>query len=201
MTPPTKKTTPPPNGLRIFLIIVLLMVGWLAFFTLAFPENVKEYRLYLTEARPPIAFGFDELSQEWSEADLRTYFKDIRFTCSQNEAQGNPKERICFADVSAHNSTPAMFLSFFFVDGQLDRVAINIPWWAHQTAYKTTVAQFGPPVASQFLPVDGIRLHGWKLANGSALFLNRDRPFNPLEWNSILWQSARACTQSGCFVQ
>ena len=56
-------------------------------------------------------------------------------------------------------------------------------------------------LTSQVWPLDGVRLHGWDLGNGSAVFLNRDRPLNPFQWNGIYWRSATACRQQGCFMR
>jgi hypothetical protein len=57
----------------------------------------------------------------------------------------------------------------------------------------------GEPVGAQSLPAAGVRLLGWRLDDGAAVFYNRDRPLNPLERNGIYWVSARHCRASPCF--
>jgi hypothetical protein len=162
-------------------------------------ENIREYWLFLTEDRPAVEFGFEELSDSWTEADLRRRFPGLKVTCDRSFDR-YLDDRTCFIDVSAHNHVPAMFVSFFFASGKLNRASVNVPWWHHSEGYKSLELTFGKPSASQDHASAGVRLHGWRLQGGAALYYNRDRPRNPLEWNSMFWNSAAACEKSKCWA-
>jgi hypothetical protein len=165
----------------------------------AFRENVREYRLFLTEKRPAVQFTFDELSENWTEGDLRARFQGMEISCDASFDR-HLDDRACFIDISEHNHVPAMFAAFFFAAGKLNHAAVNIPWWSHDLGYKSLALSYGKPNATQAQAYAGVRLHGWKLKNGSAVFYNRDRPVNPLAWNAVLWNSASSCASSSCFA-
>jgi hypothetical protein len=162
-------------------------------------ENIREYRLYLSEDRPSIQFHFSELSEQWTEADLRRRFVAFKITCDRSFDR-HLDERACFIDVQEYNQVPAMFVAFFFSNGRLSRASVNVPWWAHESAYKLLEFTYGKPSHSQSTPSAGVRLHGWRLKEDAAVFYNRDKPINPLEWNAIFWNSGASCRKNGCFA-
>lgn len=198
MLSPGKQPRSHPVSLRRVLLAVLACVIVTALL-LSQKANLEEYRLYFTDERKPVTFALEELSENWTERTLQERFVGYPILCEAYRGR-LPVERACGVDVSSHNGVPALFIAFFFSGGHLDQVSINIPWWSHGTAFKSLVAAFGRPAASEFLPRDGVRLYGWQLASGAALFLNRDRPLNPLSWNAIYWRSASACQKGGCFT-
>ena len=182
------------------ILLALFACTIIAMILLAQKNYLNEYWLYFTEQRKPASFNFLELSESWTERSLRERFSGYPIGCYQY--QGDlPVDRACGVDVSSHNGVPALYISFFFADGHLDQVSVNIPWWSHGTALKSMVAAFGQPTASQSRFRAGVRLHGWPLRNGAALFFNRDRPVNPLTWNAIYWRSASTCQKGGCFAR
>jgi hypothetical protein len=178
------------------LAIALLCAGLVALY----PDHVREYRLYLTETRPDLVLPYDEVSQDWSEADLLKRYPDLAFRCYDNRPGEYLGTRSCFVDIQSQNGLPAMSGSFYFDQGRLSDVAINVPWWAHGQTFARLVASNGEPTHSQWWPRDGVRLHGWRLANGSSLFYNRDQPLNPVEWSGIYWKSQRACSKQPCWA-
>jgi hypothetical protein len=186
-----------PSARRIALALALCAIPIALLFTQR--ERLKEYQLYLTQDRKAIAFRFDELSEQWTEQTVRERFAGLPIDCFPNDGR-YLDERVCMVDVKSHNDVPAMFVSFFFAAKRLNRTSINIPWWAHRQAYGSLLATLGEPATSQILPRNGVRLHGWHLSGGAALFFNRDKPINPLEWNAIFWNSASACRSGGCFA-
>jgi hypothetical protein len=190
--PPT-----PSFSIRRVLIAVGLCIG-LAALLLSQARNLNEYWLYFTQDRRGASLDLRTLSEDWTESTLRERLPGHPIGCHPYTGP-LPVQRACGVDVKAVNGVPAMFLSFFFAGGRLDQVAISVPWWNHPSAHRYLRETLGRPSASQVIPIDGVRLHGWDLGNGSAVFLNRDRPFNPLQWNGIYWRSATACRQQGCF--
>lgn len=186
-----------PSARRVGLILASVVIIAAPLFI--YRENIDEYRLYLTEKRPAVEFRFDELSESWTERDLRQHFPTVRLSRDRSFDR-HLDDRACFMDVESYNHVPAMFIAFFFASGKLTRASVNIPWWAHGTGYKALEFLYGKPTASQGLPTAGVRLHGWQLANGGAVFYNRDRPMNPLEWNAMFWSGPKACRENGCFI-
>lgn len=192
----------PDGGTRwasIVLLAVLVLGLALTALVLAHPQHAQEYRLYLTQERPDIRLRFTDLSQAWTEADLRQRFPALSFRCYDNRPGEYLDDRSCFADAHSLNGHGAMSLAFYFKDGRLNRAAVNVPWWSHWAALGSLEQGHGDPDVSQPLPHAGVRLHGWRLPDGGALFFNRDLPFNPLEWSAIFWSSARQCEFKPCF--
>lgn len=184
------------NYSRVAFIVMACLIASLL--VLSQRDNIEEYRLYFTETRKPAKFQFSELSEDWTEKTLRERFYGYPMSCQPY--QGDlPVDRACGVDVNSHNGVPALFISFFFSAGHLDQAVVNVPWWSHDEAFDTLVATLGQPDASQLLPHKGVRLYGWHLPRGAALFLNRDRPLNLFSWNAIYWSSPSACAQRGCF--
>lgn len=165
-----------------------------------YPENFSDYRSYLTENRPALDFRFDELSEHWTEADVRQRFPSARFECGAVPPEMNLGDWGCRAEISKHNSVGAMSVSFFFREGRLDCASLNIPWWHHKKAVRSILTFYGRPAGFQRQPSAGVRLVGWHLENGSALFFNRDRELNPVAWSTLFWSSKRKCGQGNCFV-
>jgi hypothetical protein len=177
----------------------LLLALLAAILVMTHPQHAREYRLYLTEDRPDIRLRFTDLSQSWTEADLRQRFPMLGFRCYDNQPGEYLDDRSCFADLHSLNGHGAMSLAFYFKDGLLNRAAVNVPWWSHWKALASLEQRHGLPDASQQLPSAGVRLHGWRLIDGGALFFNRDLPLNPLEWSAIFWTSALQCGLKPCF--
>jgi hypothetical protein len=188
--------TPPVSWRRV--LVLLLICVLLAAFLFSQASHLREYKLYFTEDRKPASLDLSALSEEWTESSLRERFAGFPIICQAYQGP-LPVHRACAVDVKSANDVPALYVSFFFAGGRLDQVAIIVPWWAHGEAYASLVTSLGLPAASQLLPRDGVRLHGWRLNGGAAVFFNRDRPINPLLWNSIYWRSPSACRSGGCF--
>ena len=182
------------------VLALLLASAILAAFLFAQSNKLTEYKLYFTADRSPVTLDLQALSEDWTESRLRAQFVGLPVRCQDYQGPLSV-QRACALDVRSANGVPALFVSFFFANGRLNEVSINVPWWSHQTAFQYLVSTFGRPDASQLLPRAGVRLQGWRLGNGSAVFFNRDRPFNPLQWNSIFWRSRTACDLGACFAK
>jgi hypothetical protein len=198
MLSPGEQPRTRPVNFRTGFVLVALCVALAVLLLLSQSRNAREYRLYFTEHRKPASLDLSTLSEEWTEGSLRERFTGHPVSCQPYQGP-LPVERACAVDVSSANGVPVLYMAFFFAGGRLDQVAINVPSWSHRAAYQHLVTALGSPAASQLLPRNGVRLHGWRLGNGAAVFFNRDRPVNPLEWNSIYWRSASACKVQRCF--
>lgn len=181
--------------------VFIALVGSFALFVLfaAQREAIREHQLYFTQDRKDVSFQLSDLSEAWTEKNLREKFSGIPLNCYPNPGEGLG-DLGCALDTKSFNGVPALFISFFFVSGRLQQVSINVPWWKHQAAYNHLVASIGRQTASQLFPHSGVRLHGWSLPSGAAVFYNRDKSLNPLSWNAINWRSASSCAADGCFI-
>ncbi len=179
------------------MLFVLLVLGPGA--VLWRSPSATEYRLYLTSERLPAMLDFQALAEDWSEKRLRQAYPNLPIRCGRY-AGPLPADKACAVDVNATNEVPTLFMTFFFRGDRLQVVSLNVPWWSHTSAHSYARGAWGEPVASQFLPRAFVRLDGWKLAGGAAVFLNRDRPLNPFEWSSIQWFSPEMCRRQSCFV-
>ena len=197
---PMKEASPVQVG-KMIKVAIAILLGLLAILFFAFPQHLREYRLYFTETRPRTVLSYEELSQDWSEEQVKSKLQQLQFRCYDNAPGEYLDERSCFADVSSHNGVPAMSLAFYFAKGKLNHMTVQVPWWHHRSLERLMNAAYGRPIAAQFLPVEGVRLAGWKLRSGNAMFMNRDLPFNPLSWSMVLWSSQRACQPKGCFLE
>ena len=187
-----------PVGRKLLIGLLALVIAACAVYLLQ-AKNIKEYQLYLTEDRPGLTLSFDELSEEWSEADLKARFHNVRVDCHQGSPNPSMGERTCFIDIQRLNGHAAMMAAFHFKGGQLNTASFNTPWWSHAPSRDALEQQYGSPTGSQNFFYSGVRLEGGQLKNGSAVFYNRERPINPLGYNSVFWQSARQCEQRRCF--
>ncbi|MFT3856888.1 MAG: hypothetical protein QM742_05125 [Aquabacterium sp.] len=194
MSAPGEPIHRPSPDLRRILLAVLVLALLLAA-ALVQKESLNEYYLYFSEDRQPVTFSFTELSEDWTEASIKERFAGLPMSC---RPYLRPGAHACGVDVASHNGVSAMFVTFIFEGERLYEVAVNIPLWSLSAARERLRDQYGPPLASQWLPHDGVRLEGWQLANGSALFLNRDLNVMPPYRNAIYWRSASACSASAC---
>jgi hypothetical protein len=183
-----------------FLLGLLVIVSFGAWVRFTFPTEVREFHLHFTTHRPQANFHLGFLSDEWDEDDLRQKLGWLTFRCYANAPGRYLDDRSCFADIRAFNQVSAMSLSFFFADGRLNRAAVQLPSWYHDDGLRMLARMHGQPIAAQATFSSGVRLIGWQLDDGAAVYYNRDRPFNPLERNGILWVSARHCRTSPCFA-
>ena len=192
-----KKTLPQTSG-RNRILLILASVAMCGFL-LTQRDAIREHQLYFSEDRKNVTFQLADLSEAWTEKTLREKFPGIPLNCSPNPGQGLG-DLACGLDTKSFNGVPALFISFFFTRGHLQQVSINVPWWRHGTGYNYLVSSLGQPTASQLLPYSGIRLHGWSLPSGAAIFYNRDKSINPFSWNAINWRSASSCAAETCFT-
>ena len=181
---------------RIILLALPAVVVLLLWFR--YPP-LREYRLYLSEKRPEVGLVWKEVSSTWTEEYLAKRFPGVQKYCGPDYTGTPHAERVCALDVRSINGTPTMYANFMFSKNRLIKVATAIPWWSYEPGYQEIKMTFGEPYASQDWWHSGVRLHGWQLEDGAAIFYNRDRSFNPMNANSIQWLSAAACAPKGCF--
>ena len=182
-----------------FLLTLLALVSFGAWVRFTYPTEIREFHLHFTTHRPQANFHLGFLSDRWTEDDLRQQLGWLSFRCHANAPGRYLDDRSCFADIRAFNQVTAMSLSFFFAEGRLNRAAVQLPSWHHEAGLQMLMRMLGRPIAAQSTYSAGVRLIGWRLEDGGAVYYNRDRPLNPLQRNGIFWVSARHCRASPCF--
>lgn len=183
------------------LLLILLAMAAVVFalwFLRSYSSEAAEYQSYLSDDRPAITLRYSELSGSWTEKSLKARFQNMGVRCTSRVPK-DLGDRVCSLKVVSNNGVPTMFVSFFFTGGFLSSTSFNVPWWAHGDALDDIVATIGEPHAAQLFPRSGVRLMGWKLPDGAALFYNRDRSINPMIWSSVFWKSAESCAKRRCF--
>jgi hypothetical protein len=178
----------------LVLAVLLATLGVIAYDR----RGVQEHWLFLTRERTELALPLHEISQQWQERSLRERFPNLQLDCYNNEPGQYLGQRSCFADLTALNGYPAMAIAFHLNDGSVDYVTVHIPSWVFDRMHRHLRETYGAPRAEQPVPHADVRLAGWKLSSGS-IFVNRDRPRNPLSINQILWTSDRQCARSPCW--
>lgn len=180
-----------PLTLALAILLAASLLGGLFF-----RYEVREYYLYLTEPRPALRFDFQELSDNWGEDELKSYFEGADLYCLANTdlALGN---RRCYLDINAYNDAPAMGIGFFLEGGYLQYGSVNLPIWAHGKMHDAMTKRHGP--SSLYTGRMGDEpLDIWRLPGGSALFMSRDHVRNPVRWHQLFWASSRVCRELGC---
>jgi hypothetical protein len=193
------RANPAPLSAAVKIIAFLVLAAVAALF-FVYPQQLREYRLYFTESRPTTVLSYETMSQDWSEEEVKAQMQGITLRCYDNRPGEYLDQRSCFADVSSHNGIPAMSLAFYFAAGKLNHMTVQVPWWKHRALARSMLAAYGELTGAQAVPVAGVRLVGWQLRSGNAIFMNRDQPLNPLTWSMVMWSSARSCEPRGCFL-
>ena len=195
LSPGEQPRSPPENPRRI-LALLLGGAALIVFIQLQW-DLFKEYLRYFADDRTPVSLDFSTLSESWTERTLEQRFAGNRIDCAPY--QGSLRaDRACAVNAGVTNGIPVLYASFFFLNGQLTQMVVNIPWWVHLDAYRQLTRSLGAPADALSLGSD---LHQWRLANGAAVYFNRRRSVNPLQWNAILWRSPSDCKlKPACFA-
>lgn len=174
---------------QAFKVLLLASLLFILFCIVAFRPILREYKVYLFDSHPGTDFTFDELSEEWSEDDLKSKFNPLELTCYDDDTLGKMGDRSCYAHIQRHNNIPAMLVVFFLNHGKLETASIHVPKWAHYEMREDLLRLHGRPTLKR--TGDNSLLNEWTLANHSQLFYNNSTSAG-LQWSAIFWISNRA---------
>lgn len=172
--------------LKIFVLIFLLVIA--AFIGInwqLFQDNINP--LFYRRG-PDMTIRLEEFTERMTEADVVRRASEIPLSCEDNSAALPLGNHICYSNIGSYAGVRALRVVFFFLEGHLANVKVDIPWWSHSQMAKRLIKDLGKPTGGQTVPVEGVRLVGWQVKNGNILF-NRDPDRNPLMWNTIHWMS------------
>lgn len=183
---------------KIILLTGLLTLGlFLAFNRDIFEANLDA--LWLNPG-PVMTTRIENFTETMSEEDVRRRVPEAHLSCVSDTSAPGLGDRVCYGNISSYAGIRALRIAFFWRKGRLSNIKVDLPWWQHPAMKRQLFQDFGDPTGSQLLPVQGVRLLGWRLPNGNLLY-NRDPDFNPLWWNTIQWVGpGEAAEKGGIFV-
>lgn len=173
-----------PPWLRVSGLLVLLLLSLLVF---THRGEMQVYGRYFRETSPATQLRLPDLSVHMDEAAVHKHFEGLGFRCmEETQAAGRLGDRVCYAFIDQADGRAALTLAAFFKHGRLAHAMVQMPWWVHGEWWEQLDADHGPAQNTGLVSLLGVPSLRWKLPNGHVDF-NRDRGFNPLAWNVILW--------------
>lgn len=158
---------------------------FLAFNWTLFEDNINPL---LYRRGPDMVVRLEDFSEKMTKAEVIRRLPEVPLSCENNSSALSLGNHVCYSNIGSYAGVRALRVVFFFLDGHLSNIKIDVPWWSHGQMARQLIKDHGAPTGGQDFPLDGIRLVGWKLLNGNILY-NRDRDRNPLMWNTIQWIS------------
>ena len=160
----------------------------------------REVALYHSEKRPDAVLAYAEWAGIRDEADLAAQLPGHKLHCRADWTQLPGAHRTCAIYLKTLNGVPTMYVNFTFSERALMRVSTVIPGEFHGQGLEHLTRTFGAPTVRQARPKAGIRLNGWLLPDGAALFYNRDPAAAEGGVNSIQWLPANGCDGRPCLT-
>lgn len=174
---------------------IVLVIAVMALLVFSSQDRIHVYGTYLREKSPHITTNLPSLSAEMDETMLRKHFDGVPLSCiGQGPASDALGERVCYASIDRADGDAALTLAAFFRKGKLAHVIVQMPWWVHKSWIGRFTAQFGQPSHAGLVSRFGGPVLRWGMPNG-YVETNRDRSFNPLNWNVIIWTGKKGGNQ------
>jgi len=158
-----------------------------------FEDNINPL---LYKRGPEMATHLEDFSEKMTKAEVIRRMPEVPLSCEDNLSALPLGNHVCYSNIASYSGVRALRIVFFFLDGHLSNIKIDVPWWSHGQMARQLIKNHGMPTGGQDFPLDGVRIVGWRLANGNILY-NRDRDSNPLMWNTIQWVSPLAAEKLG----
>ncbi len=178
------------------------MNRWLTLFPIFLLAVLASIGLYLYSTQASIdgsgklAARLDSFTPGMTEAEVLSAVQSPVLTCVDRPGffMGS---RVCQARVSSYLTVPALFVAFFFKDGGLSGVKVDVPNAEHRAVGTMLQSQYGAPTIDNKGSAGNPGVVGWKLPKGRVVY-NREREADPKVHNTILWVSEpQAATMGG----
>jgi hypothetical protein len=171
----------------VALVLLLLLAGLLW----RHAGDLDGYRRYWLGQLPAASVRFNELSATTDEAALQKHLAGVPLRCISEPRERNTfGDRACSAGTSRLDDTPVLTLAAFFDQGRLVAIKADVPWWAHHTALRQLVAQFGAPEAID-PPAQARPVVQWRTRSGRVA-LEKTPGFDPLQPVTLQWRADAA---------
>ncbi|RZI77604.1 MAG: hypothetical protein EOP80_04245 [Variovorax sp.] len=131
-----------------------------------------------------LAISLDNFAPGMTEAQVLSAIKSPALNCIDQPGffMGG---RVCQARLSSYLDIPALFVAFFFKNGSLSGVKVDVPNAQHRAMGTALLSKYGPPTIEG---KDAKDVVGWKLPKGKMIY-NRERATDPSVHNTVLWVS------------
>jgi hypothetical protein len=177
-----------PKWIQIVMALLVTTVALLVFLN---HDRMHVYGTYLREKSPEITTRLLDLSTEMDEPQLKKHFEAVSLTCVDQTPESNGLgDRVCYSAIDKADGDAALTLAAFLRQGKLAHVIVQVPWWVHKSRITRLTAQFGQPSRAGLVARFGGPVLRWTLPSGH-IDVNRDRSFNVLNWNVILWTGSK----------
>ena len=177
-----------PKWVQVFIVLVIGVAALLVFFS---RDRIHVYGTYLREKSPHINTQLSFLTADMNEAMIQKHFEGLPLRCyGQRPGEDALGDRVCHASIDRADGDAALTLAVFFRKGRLAHLLVQMPWWVHASWVQRLTAQFGAPYVAGSASRMGEPVLRWTLQHG-YVDTNRNRSFNPLNWNAILWSAKR----------
>lgn len=128
--------------------------------------NLKNRTLAALKVWNSMNLDFAALRPELSEAAVSSMFPDLELDCGHEAS--NLGDRSCYTALRTFNGLKGWFVVFFFEDGQLDSVKLDVPPDSHEGLITQIVRQYGKQSGMRKFD-DNPALVMWRTANGALL--------------------------------
>lgn len=133
--------------------------------------------------------------------EVKRRFPELDWYCGPNTSATQFGDFFCADDhLETWNGQPAMLTVFWFKNGKLANLKIDIPREKHKYVKAYLLRQLGRPDGWGRRDLGQADLVIWKLETKSALFFNIDPEPNPLAWSTVLWSGPDQVAQMGDII-
>lgn len=180
------------NPLRnVYLVALAVALGLLlhaTYSTLYRNELVYWNVVHLLNAKTQLEIDLTTLHGGHTMEQMKKQFPDLDWYCKP-ETNGLG-DLICVDDhIASWNGNPAMMASFWFRNGGLTHIAVQVPRWKHAQVKNSLFALLGTPQGRGRRDITQADIVVWQLRSGGGIVFNIDPEPNPLQWSTVFWYS------------
>lgn len=127
----------------IGLLIIFLVVGggWLLQQKPSYAYTIKNRMLHAIKVTDSITLPFAKLSGAMTEQDILNRYPDLGLDCGKESS--NLGDRSCYASIRKVNGVDSWFIVFFFENGQLSGLKLDIQPDGHEAMLSELHSLFG----------------------------------------------------------
>lgn len=155
---------------------------------------------HIVNARTHLTLDFSQFRGGQTPQELKKQFPALDLDCG---AMTNGLGDYTCADehLSSWNGNQAMRAVFWFKQGKLTHVSINIPQAHHQQVKRYLFTSFGQPHSRGHREAGQSDIVVWEIESGGGLVFNIDAEPTPLMWSMVLWYSPAEVRRMGGLIK
>ncbi len=193
--------------MKLILPVLFIFAGTLIFYRIWDSEYGRVYRLHFFQAEDQLLLDFNKL-EPISIESARREFK-LNWFCRKE--RGPFGDSFCADELLEWNHMPALTVIFWFRDGVLTYVRLDVPPWHHDELVQYVHSAYGAPSAyasrgdfrdtlyriknmikrsrSGDMNKETDRLAVWRMDTGALLIMDLQKDPDPLSWDTVFWMS------------